>query len=161
VDGPGPLDAAHEWKPLSAQVWNLADGTMNNKPWDDWEVVWAVAYSPDGKVLATAEGSVTQEDLAAPPQHGAKSTSRGFVKLWDPAKGTFLRTTGRHRNAVVALAFSPDGKWLLTGSVDQTACFWDVATGRPLGEPLRHPGPVTAVAFSPTRYLAVTTSFAG
>jgi tetratricopeptide (TPR) repeat protein len=47
------------------------------------------------------------------------------------------------------VAFSPDGKIVLTGSFDNTARLWDVATGRPLGPPMEHSGPVESVAFSP------------
>ena len=51
--------------------------------------------------------------------------------------------------SVFAVAFSPDGKTVLTGSDDKTARLWDAATGRPIGEPLTHQGSVYAVAFSP------------
>jgi len=47
------------------------------------------------------------------------------------------------------VAFSPDGKTLLTGSEDRTAQLWDAATGERLGRPLEHAGAVWAVAFSP------------
>jgi WD40 repeat protein len=50
---------------------------------------------------------------------------------------------------VTAVAFSPDGKTVLTGSEDKTARLWAVATGRPVGPPLHHQGEVLAVAFSP------------
>jgi hypothetical protein len=49
----------------------------------------------------------------------------------------------------MAVAFSPDGKTLLTGSWDRTARLWDAATGQPLGPPLPHGDRVWAVAFSP------------
>jgi WD40 repeat protein len=48
-----------------------------------------------------------------------------------------------------AVAFSPDGKTVLTGSWENTAQLWDAASGRPLGPPLRHARGVSAVAFSP------------
>ena len=48
-----------------------------------------------------------------------------------------------------AVAFSPDGKAVLTGSEDKTARLWDAATGQPIGRPMRHQGGVLAVAFSP------------
>ncbi len=52
------------------------------------------------------------------------------------------------------VAFSPDGKGVLTGGGDKTARLWDVATGRPIGEALYHDDWVTAAAFSPDgRYI--------
>src|SRR5262249_39775152 len=55
---------------------------------------------------------------------------------------------------VAALAFSPDGRTLLTGCQDflftaGEARLWDAATGRPLAPPLAHAHAVTAVAFHP------------
>ena len=47
------------------------------------------------------------------------------------------------------MAYSPDGKTVLTGSDDNTARVWDAATGQPIGPPLTHQGPVGAVAYSP------------
>jgi WD40 repeat protein len=47
------------------------------------------------------------------------------------------------------VAFSPDGKKVLTGSDDKTARLWDAATGQPEGLALQHQGAVVAVAFSP------------
>jgi WD40 repeat protein len=49
----------------------------------------------------------------------------------------------------MAVAFSPDGKTVLTGSVDNTARLWETAAGKPLGPPLQHQDLVVAVAFSP------------
>jgi len=47
------------------------------------------------------------------------------------------------------VAFSPDGKTVLTGSADTTSRLWDAATGKQIGPPMRHPDWVHAVAFSP------------
>jgi tetratricopeptide (TPR) repeat protein len=54
-----------------------------------------------------------------------------------------------HQNRVRTVAYSPDGKTVLTGSWDKTARLWDAATGQPLGLPMTHQGIVWAVAFSP------------
>ncbi|HEV3260827.1 MAG TPA: protein kinase, partial [Gemmataceae bacterium] len=54
-----------------------------------------------------------------------------------------------HQGQVWAVAFSPDGRAVLTGSYDQTARLWDAGTGKPLGQPLQHQSLIVAAAFSP------------
>jgi WD40 repeat protein len=54
------------------------------------------------------------------------------------------------------VAFSPDGKTALTGSMDRSARLWDTGRGKPIGRPLWHGGQVTAVAFSPDGATALT-----
>jgi hypothetical protein len=55
-----------------------------------------------------------------------------------------------HKDSVISVAFSPDGKTLASASEDQTVTLWDVATRKPLGEPLAgHKDLVNSVAFSP------------
>ena len=62
---------------------------------------------------------------------------------------TPLRISLPHPANVDAVAFSPDGTTVLTGSWDGTARFWDAPTGTPNSFLLRHPYPVVAVAFGP------------
>jgi WD40 repeat protein len=52
-----------------------------------------------------------------------------------------------HQLPIRSLAFSPDGRHLLTASDDGTAQIWEVATGTPVGESLEHAAPVTVAAF--------------
>jgi outer membrane protein assembly factor BamB len=68
------------------------------------------ATSPDGKVVAVAK-------------------DKG-VSLFDEASGKELRRLGVHRDKVTALAFSPDGKNLVSGGADGMTYMWDVATGK-------------------------------
>jgi WD40 repeat protein/DNA-binding SARP family transcriptional activator len=74
----------------------------------DW--VFGVAFSPDGKRLATSSGDQT-------------------AKVWDAGTGAELFTLSGHSAEVIALAFSPDGTRLATGSADGTAKVWDANRG--------------------------------
>jgi hypothetical protein len=55
----------------------------------------------------------------------------------------------QHQGGVNAVAFSPDGEKVVTGSVNNTARLWSAQTGAPLGAPMQHNSDVDAVAFSP------------
>jgi WD40 repeat protein/serine/threonine protein kinase/DNA-binding XRE family transcriptional regulator len=92
--------------------------------------LWAVAFSPNGKYLATASDDNT-------------------ARLWDVTTGAEVLSFNRHTNIVYSLAFSSDGKQLVTGSYDNTARLWDVATGGELRVFSTHAHPVTALALSP------------
>ena len=60
---------------------------------------------------------------------------------------------------VTAASFSPDGRRIVTGSVDKTARVWDAESGKPVGEPMRHEGSVNAASFSPDGRRIVTASY--
>jgi WD40 repeat protein len=95
--------------------------------------IYAIAFSPDGKLVATADGA-------------------GTVQLWNPRTG---HRTGRplpHSADVNGLAFSPDGTLLAGSGSDGTLRLWDPATGRLVSEPFRAAdldSNLRAVAFSP------------
>jgi WD40 repeat protein len=95
--------------------------------------VTSVAFSPDGKILASGSWDDT-------------------IRLWDVATRQSLGAplTGHTTNDVTSVAFSPDGTILASGSQDKTIILWDVATRQSLGAPLTgHTQYLRSVAFSP------------
>lgn len=99
--------------------------------------VHAVAYSPDGRLAATASADAT-------------------AKIWAAATGHELRTLSGHTDDIDAIAFSPDGRFIATGSRDKTAKLWDAATGAEIRTFPHGNGWILAVAFSPDGRLVLT-----
>jgi WD40 repeat protein len=69
--------------------------------------------------------------------------------VWDAATGQELLTLNGHADSVWAVAVSPDGRRIITGSDDNTAKVWDAATGQELLTLNGHADSVSAVAVSP------------
>jgi WD40 repeat protein len=72
----------------------------------------------------------------------------GPQPLWADAPKPHITCAG-HAKSVSALAFSPDGRTLASGSWDKTVRLWDVASGKPLAILTGHQGDVACVTFSP------------
>jgi WD40 repeat protein len=80
--------------------------------------------------------------------------------MWDLGLGRPQRTFGGHLEGIEAVAASPDGKRVLTGSLDQFARVFDVGAGQILAS-IRHDAAVVGVAFTPDSRFAVTASWDG
>jgi WD40 repeat protein/serine/threonine protein kinase len=113
-----------------AQLWDATTGEPRGAPLAHDQLIAAVAFSPDGRTVATV-------------------CFDSKVRLWSVATGKLVGAPLEHAELVHAVAFSPDGQAVLTGSQDRTARLWDATTGKPLTAPLEHQGAVHAVAFSP------------
>ena len=108
--------------------------------------LYAAALSPDARLLAVAGHLVgRREDKAA-------------IRLLDLHAGIVIALLRGHTNVVNALAFSRDGRLLLSGSTDGTARVWDMRTRLTAKVLQGHAEPVYAVAVSPDGRLAVSGS---
>jgi WD40 repeat protein len=91
------------------------------------------------------------------------SPNRGFEwYYWQRQTHLPLKTLRGHLEDVTAVAFSPDGQRIVTGSWDQTAKVWEAASGRELLSlkgPKGHSAPIWCVAFSPDGQRIVTGSW--
>jgi len=87
-------------------VWDVSTGLIRTLPGHS-EAVWALAFSPDHRILAS--GSVDRT-----------------IRLWDLETGSLLATLNGHDRQVYAVDFSPDGRVLASGSNDKTVKIWAV-----------------------------------
>jgi WD40 repeat protein/serine/threonine protein kinase len=133
--------------------------------------VFAVAFSPDGKRLASGSwsGEIRLWDVASGGEirvltgHTDKVDSVSFspdgtvlasaswdksVRLWDVGSGRERRVLSGHSDQVLSVSFAPGGKLLASGSKDKTVRLWDVVSGREERVLSGHSGFVHAVSFS-------------
>jgi WD40 repeat protein/uncharacterized caspase-like protein len=142
----GKLFAAGMRNPARAQTPNLPHTT---RLWttDSWTevaagampvpgVVSALAFSPDGRVLAIATSTTRDGYLY------------GELVLQDVSSGRELRRMPGV-GTIDAVAFSPDGRRVLGGDHRGTVRLWDAATGNALGVSAEHSASISGIAFSP------------
>ncbi len=135
--GPPPASsrpqAGGEQTPPTAnpvRIWDLTKGSLRVALGADSQSAIDGAFSPDGRVFATA----------------------GFddvIRLWDMTSGAQLGSCIGNKQSVIAVAFSPDGKTLASTGDDSTLRFWNVATQRELLTLLHLGSRMTHLRFSP------------
>jgi WD40 repeat protein len=129
----------------------------------------ALAFSPDGKILASAhehgfclKDVTTGKELVRADRRGtfavafnsdgktiAMGMADGTVRVWQTgAEDERGKLTG-HSEGVTSVAFAPDGQLLASGSYDGTICFWDPVAQKKIRTIQVNEEGVTSIAFSP------------
>jgi WD40 repeat protein len=148
------------WDPKSGQLIAALEG--HETP------IRSLAFNPDGRLVSGSADSIRIWDLATNRLSRVLSRAGGLVavspngtliliasggdlRLWDAISGQPIgRPLEGHDKGVTSAAFSPDGRHIISGSIDGTLRVWGTESRQSIGTPLAgHQKVVTSVAFSP------------
>jgi WD40 repeat protein/tRNA A-37 threonylcarbamoyl transferase component Bud32 len=139
------------WSPDGQRILTAGDRDHTARVWDSQkgqevialqghtQSVFSAAFSPDGKRIVTGSGGSGPQGAPVP----------GEAKVWDAEKGREVLALKGHTDQVRSVAWSPDGRRILTGSTDKTARVWDAEKGHEVLSLTGHTSWVLGVAFSP------------
>jgi WD40 repeat protein len=156
-DGQRLASAASDWDGGASRyvngelrVWETKSGRTVLNHEGQFSGVTCVAFSPDGKSLASGRGAWDE-------QH--KQYTSGEVRLLDPMTGEERALFSGHSGCILCLAFSPDGRLLASAGFDGTIKVWEVEAAREAFTLPGHAKAVTSLAFSPDGRLLASGGF--
>jgi WD40 repeat protein len=158
------------------RLWDAATGTAVRTFVGHTGSIHCFALSPDGRVLATGSADATTrlwevatgKELHVLPGPGVLAAAfspdgktlltgaDGRIHFWEVATGKALRELPGHRGDLTGIAFTPDGKQIISGGQDKVVRVRDAATGRDVHGFPGHAEGLRGVAFSPDGQLLAT-----
>ncbi len=121
----------------TARVWEVSTGKEISRMAHDGGVD-SIAFSPDGRYVVS--GGCDQLD-------SDNRCTQGSARVWEATTGQEIARMTYDDN-VSSVAFSPDGKYVVSGSGDNTVRVWEASTGKEISR-MTHDGGVDSIAFSP------------
>ena len=174
------LSLALSLKDHTIQIRYLNSGHMRLTLAGHSQYISSVAFSPDGKQLASGSndktvklwnpftgalkhilgphGKAINSVAFSPDGQLLASAFRMHINVWDTATGSLQRTIEGHSDNISIVAFSPDGKQIASGSYDYTIKLWNTASGALQQSRQSHLNVVTSVVFSPSGQLLASAS---
>jgi len=178
--------AAYGTRSGQVRVLELRDGKELWSAVASENEITALAFSPDGKTLASAAGFgesdirlwevATGKEIGRLEAHKswvgslvfwpdgrklASSSADQTIRTWDVSSRKELDVLRGHRQEVWRLALLPDNETLVSGSKDGTVCVWDTAVTHPRHEGIHWPGKIFDWRFAPDSRSVVTLNFDG
>jgi WD40 repeat protein len=136
ISKPSTVPSMPKSEKISFQLITTLKGHKNSVP--------SVAFSPNGKFLASGSGGVWEEGLSV-----EELLAERVVKVWEVGSWREVATLRGHDDSVLSVNFSPDGKFLASGSRDKTVKVWEVGSWQKVATLKGHGGDVYSVSFSP------------
>ncbi len=129
---------------MSVDLWNWKTGKLIRSLGRYTGVIYAIAFSPDGQSLAFS-----------PDANASNPTlEQNTLRLWNLEGEQIGQTLSGHTDYIDAIAFSPSGQTLVSGSFDKTVKVWNVETGAlipgtAIQEYLKDDRRILAIAYRP------------
>lgn len=127
------------------RIWDTQTGVLFERLEGHKDSVYSVAFMPDGKMLVSGSLDKTLKLWQLGTNEG-----RGMGIDRDRSKGPCKMTFTGHKDFVLSVGCTPDGRWVVSGSKDRGVQFWDPRTGQTQFMLQGHKNSVISVAISPS-----------